>query len=273
MNLAEIGRIIRKRWYVLLPMLLLASGLTAGVDKSIPVSYQSTGMVSLLASQEAVKGTSALPGTENVFLSFNSSLNDTADFLTRRINSSADAQKLAAEGVTGTYSEVLAASQGPFIALTVNGPNAAIASKEMTTLIAFTGQELQRLQQQENVPAVDMIQSAVIVPGGVPKAQTKTKLQDTAGAGIGGIALAFLVTLAANSLIESRRRRGPGRTRRGGRAGADVGGTPETGSGSDSAAGLAPDPVTARFSALNDPGDLLEPERADLVGRLPDARD
>jgi hypothetical protein len=259
MNLAEIWRIILKRWYILLPMLLLAAVLTAGVDQAIAAQYQSTSMLSLLASQQATKGTATLPGTGNPFSSFDSSLNDTADFLTRRVNSSADAQQLAAQGVTGEYSEALAASQGPFITVIVDGPSAAAAAAEMTTLITFTQQQLQALQEQENVPTVDMIRSAVIVPGGQPVAQTKSKLQDTLGAGVAGVALAFLVTLAAHSVLESRRRQ-----KRFGR-GPRSGGRPARESG--------PDPVASQFESLTDPGDLLDQEHAELLSRLPDIRD
>ena len=264
MNLAEIWRIILKRWYIAVPMLLVAVALTGGVYQAIPVQYESTSMISLLASQQATKGTVTLPGTENPFSNFDSSLNDTADFLTRRVNSSDDALQLAAQGVTGKYSETLAASQGPFILLTVQAPTSADAQAEMSTLINYTSQALEALQQEENVPAVDMIRSDVIVPGSEATAQTKTRLQDTLGAGAGGLALAILVTLAVNSVLESRRRRGrrPGRLRRLPRAAARPGaGEPE------------PDAVTAGFDALTDPRDLLDSTRAALISPLPDARD
>jgi hypothetical protein len=268
MNLAEIWRIILKRWYIAVPMLLVAVALTGGVYQAIPVQYESTSMISLLASQQATKGTVTLPGTENPFSNFDSSLNDTADFLTRRVDSSDDALQLAAQGVTGKYSETLAASQGPFILLTVQGPTAATAQAEMSTLINYTAQALESLQQEENVPAVDMIRSDVIVPGSEATAQTKTRLQDTLGAGAGGLALAILVTLAVNSVFESRRRgRRPGRLRRLPRAAARPG---VDGPGGD---GLEPDAVSAGFDALTDPRDLLDSTRAALISPLPDARD
>lgn len=276
MNLAEIWRIILKRWYIAVPMLLLAVGLTAAVDQAIAVQYQSTSMISLLASQQATKGTNTLPGTENPFSNFDSSLNDTADFLTRRVNSPTDAQQLATLGVTGKYSEVLAASQGPFIMLTVQGPSAASTEAQMTTLINYTTQALQTLQDQENVPTVDMIRSDVIVPGDTAVAQTKTRLQDTLGAAAGGFALAILVTIAVHSILESRRK---GRkSGRGGNSGSGSGSGSAAGSGTDSGSrrtrgGMDTDTVSARFNALTDPRDLLDSDRSALISPLPDARD
>lgn len=214
MGLAEMGRVARRRWYVLVPLLLLAALLTAAVDKAIPRQYQSTGMVSLLASQQSIKGTSEVPGTGNPFLSFDSSLNDTADFLVRRLESTDAAQQLAGEGVAA-YSAVLAASQGPFIDLTANGATPDAARAAMTTLIAYTGKQLVALQQQQGVPAQDMITSAVIVPGSPPSAQNKRQVQDTLGTAAAGLALAVLATFATDSLAaRRRRRRGRGPVRR-----------------------------------------------------------
>jgi hypothetical protein len=205
MSFGEMGRVIRRRWYLLLPLLLAAALLTAQVARSIPRQYQTTGMVSLLASQQSIKGTSTVPGTGNPFLSFDSSLNDTADFLVRQLSSAAAAQQLAGEGVGG-YTAVLAASQGPFIQLTADGSTPAAASSAMRTLIAYTSVQLRALQQHQGVPAPDMISSAVIVPGSPPAAQGKRRLQDTLGAGAGGLALAILITFAADSIATRRRR-------------------------------------------------------------------
>jgi hypothetical protein len=206
MDLAEFGRVIRRRWYVLLPLLLIVTGMTVAVRDKIAVQYQSTSTVSLLASQQSTVGTTTLPGTGNPFLSFDSSLNDTADFLARRVSSASASNQLAAEGLTGSYSAVLAASQGPFITLTVDAPTAAATTHQMNILISFTAVQLTALQQQEGVTAANMIRSAVIVPGSEPAAQNKSRNQDTIGVGVAGIAIVFLAVFAYDALTASRRR-------------------------------------------------------------------
>ncbi|HEX4788727.1 MAG TPA: hypothetical protein VH372_09720 [Actinospica sp.] len=214
MGLAEMGRVVRRRWYVLLPLLMLAALLTAGVDKSIPRQYQSTGMMSLLASQQSIKGTTTVPGTGNPFSSFDSSLNDTADFLVRRLASTDASQQLAGEGV-GSYTAVLAASQGPFIQLTVTDSTAQGTRDSMAKLISYATTQLETLQQQQGVPTRAMITSAVIVPGSPPTAQNKRRVQDSLGAAAAGLALAVLATFAADS-VAARRRRARRRARRSG---------------------------------------------------------
>ncbi|HTJ67739.1 MAG TPA: hypothetical protein VL551_09445 [Actinospica sp.] len=211
MNFGEMGRVIRRRWYLLLPLLLAAAAGTWAVDRAIPRQYQTTGMVSLLASRQSIKGTSTVPGTGNPFLSFDSSLNDTADFLVRRLDSTDAAQQLAGAGVAD-YTVALAASQGPFIDLTADGSTPAAASAAMRTLISYASAQLQVLQQEQGVPAQDMITATVIVPGSPPSAQNKRRTQDALGAGAGGLALAVLITFGADSIARRRTPRPARRT-------------------------------------------------------------
>ena len=208
MDLVEVVRIIRARWYVLAPLLLLTIALAFAVDKAVPTKYQSTSSITLLASQSATTGTTTLPGTGNAFLNFNSSLNDTADFLVRRLGSTDAANDLSARGVTEAYVVALAAAaQGPFITLTVTGTNPGHVLSSMNTLSAYTQEQLQAVQQQASVRQVDMIRSMVIVPPGPPSAQHKTKTQDVLGATIGGLVITFLAVFVVENIATSRRRR------------------------------------------------------------------
>lgn len=208
MDLVEVIRIIRARWYVMVPLLIVAIALTVGVDRSIPTKYQSTSSVSLLASQSATAGTQSLPGTRNPFMSYGSSLNDTADFLVRRMNSNDAANDLRNRGVTEAYTVALAAAaQGPFITLTVTGPNPEHVLTSMNTLIQDTAQQLEAVQAQASVQPQDMIRSMVITQPGPPTKQTKTKTQDVLLTAIGGLVIAFLATFMVESVLASRRRR------------------------------------------------------------------
>ncbi|HEU5354337.1 MAG TPA: hypothetical protein VFU65_07740 [Actinocrinis sp.] len=208
MDLAEVIRVIRTRWYVMVPLLLITIALTIGVDRSIPTKYQSTSEISLLASQSAIAGTDKLPGTGNPFLNYGSSLNDTADFLVRRLGSNDSATDLVKLGVTETYAVALAAAaQGPFITLTVTGSNPEHILTSMNTLTDYTVQQLAKVQDQAGVKPVDMIRSIVIVSPSAPAPQTKTKTQDVLGIAVGGLVITFLATFVVESILASRRRR------------------------------------------------------------------
>lgn len=208
MDLAEVVRVIRTRWYVTVPLLLLTMVLTVGVDLSIPTKYQATSELSLLSSQSATAGTDKVPGTGNAFLSFDTSLNDTADFLVRRLGSNDAATDLKNLGVTETYAVALAANaQGPFMTLTATGTNPEHVLTSMNTLTDYTARQLEAVQAQAGVKPVDMIRSMVIVPPGPPTPQTKTKVQDVLGVAIGGLVISFLSTFIVENIFASRRRR------------------------------------------------------------------
>jgi capsular polysaccharide biosynthesis protein len=285
MDLVEVARIIRARWYVMAPLLLLTVALAFAVDRAVPTKYQSTSSIALLSSQSATSGTETLPGTGNPFLNFNTSLNDTADFLVRRLGSNDAANDLHSRGVTETYVVALAAgAQGPFITLSVTGTNPQHVLTSMNTLSAYTREQLRAIQETASAKPVDMIRSMVIVPPGPPSAQHKTKTQDVLGAGIGGLVVTFLSVFLVENIATSRRRR---RRKVPFGAGADA----EPGELENGRA-AAPAPPAIRTAAeldgappaggprwygaegVDDLGrDAFEPARPELTGRAPGSRD
>ncbi|MFD3546633.1 chain length determinant protein [Streptomyces sp. NPDC058655] len=204
MDLAEIWRVMRRRWYVLLPGLLLTAVLTAGVYLLVPVEYRSQATVTLLNSKKA---TVAFDG--NPFLSTQASLTGMADGLARNLNSDDSVADLKALGVTGQHEAKIADNaQGPFMWLSVTGtdPAAVLRSDELFTV--YAEKRLQDFQKEQSVTPEAMIRMATIVPPQKPEAQTKTRIQYLVMAG----ALGFVLSLVATFFTEARRRR-PGEHR------------------------------------------------------------
>ncbi|HEV3170525.1 MAG TPA: hypothetical protein VGZ32_09305 [Actinocrinis sp.] len=257
MNVHDAVSVLRRRWYVALALLLVAGVLLAGVDKSVAKKYQATSTISLLASRQATEGTAADPGTRNPFLSYDPSLNATADFLVRRLDSPDDGLQLQGAGVTEAYSAALAASAvGPFITLTVTGANPAHVSASMNTLMTFTSKQLSTIQTQAGVPPAAMINSIVVVAPGPPSPQSKSKTQALLGVGIGGLVLVFLGTLMADNLLNGRRRRRAERAARAGAVAADRA-APESSGPEQTARPLGPD-----IAASAEEGDPQEADEA-----------
>ncbi|MEV0413577.1 chain length determinant protein [Streptomyces sp. NPDC050448] len=207
MDLAEIWRVMRRRWYVLLPGLLLTAALIAGVYLLVPVEYRSQSTVTLLNSKKA---TVAFDG--NPFLSTQASLTGMADGLARNLNSDDSRADLKSQGVTGEYEAKIADNaQGPFMWLSVTGTDPAAVLKSDQVFTAYAEKRLQEFQAQQSVMPEAMIRMATIVPPQKPQAQTKTRLQYLIMAG----ALGFVLSLVATFFVEARRRRSgkPGRHR------------------------------------------------------------
>jgi hypothetical protein len=257
MDLNEAARVFRRQWYVTVPLLVLALAATFGVERVVATKYQATSTFSLLASDQTVRGTTAVPGTDNAFMSFDSSLNDMADFLVRRVDAPDSAQQLQQLGVTEAYSAELAAdAEGPFITLTVTGADSAHVSESIGTLLKFSEQELAQIQTQASVDPSAMIGSVVIVPAGPPTPQLKSKIQAVIGVGVCGFVFAILATFVADSLSAPRRRRGRGGPKR-------------RGPRQLQARYLQPDGEPAAIG----PAELTEPDRTEVLTGLPEGRD
>ncbi|MCX5063201.1 chain length determinant protein [Streptomyces sp. NBC_00201] len=198
MDLAEIFRVMRRRWYVLLPGLLLTAGLIVGVVLLVPIGYQSQSTVVLLNSQKA---TVAYDG--NPFLSTQTSLTGMADSLARNLNSDVSLRELKSRGATGTFEAKLADNaQGPLMWLTVTGTDKAAVLSSNKILTAYAKDRLDQFQKQQSVAPKAMIRMTTIVPPQNPVAQTKTRIEYMVMAG----ALGLVLSLLAVFYVEARRR-------------------------------------------------------------------
>ncbi|MFF7986257.1 chain length determinant protein [Streptomyces sp. NPDC007901] len=198
MDLAEIVRVMRRRWYVLLPGLLLAAGLVFAVTVLVPVTYQSQSTVVLLNSQKA---TQAYDG--NPFLSTQTSLTGMADSLARNLNSDDSLRDLKARGAKGTFAAKLADNaQGPLMWLTVTGTDKDSVLSSDKILTAYAKERLDQFQKEQSVAPKAMIRMTTIVPPQNPVAQTKTRLEYMVMAG----GLGLVLTLAAAFYVEARKR-------------------------------------------------------------------
>ncbi|MEV5972701.1 chain length determinant protein [Streptomyces sp. NPDC051921] len=197
MDLAEIFRVMCRRWYVLVPGLLLTAGLTVGAWLLVPVSYESQSTVAMLNSRKGAEADG------NPFLSMEPSLTGMADSLARNVNSDASAAELKAQGLTEKYEAKIADNaQGPLLWLTVTGEDRDAVLQGNKTLMAFTAQRLEDLQADQKVSPDSMIRITTIVPPQDPEPQLKSKVQYLVMAAGLGIVLSLVATFFA----EARRR-------------------------------------------------------------------
>jgi capsular polysaccharide biosynthesis protein len=206
MDLGDILRTIARRWYIMVPIVLVTVALTAAAYLEIPMKYQSTSQISLLSPQQPASG--QFRGQSNPFLIFDSSLTSTADLLARNLTSDASVKELQSEGVTEQYTAKLADfAQGPFVALTVTGTDKAHVLESTETLTRFAQTRLQQIQEQNGVPANNMIITTVLIPPQPPQPQLKNKLQNVLALFAAGMVSAFMATFVTEGLVRSRSRR------------------------------------------------------------------
>ncbi|MEZ0090344.1 O-antigen ligase family protein [Streptacidiphilus sp. EB129] len=209
MSLSEIHAVLRRRWYLVLPVAVLS--LLAGLylDRTVPVSYQSQSSVTLLDSTAVAK---LAPSYGNPISNAGGSLVVTADVLIRTLSSSDSALDLVSLGVTDRYTVGFAANtSGPLLTLTVTGTSRPNVLHETNVLTDFAGQQLKALQAAASVPSAYLVVTAPVVLPQTPVSQTKSKFQDVAAVVIGGLTSAFLLAFGAEAVAGARR--GGGRRR------------------------------------------------------------
>jgi hypothetical protein len=211
MDLGTMLRVMIKRWYVSVPALVMAIALPVAAWFAVPAKYTSTSTISLLNSQAASSGTGR---TGNPFTAFDNSLTGLADYLARTLDSDQSMADLATKhGVTDLAAAQLAPNaSGPFITLTMTGKDPARLLAEMQTFDQFAIDQLAALQTNTTdalkapLPANVLVRAIVMVAPQKPIASMKSKLEDVAGAGVGGMVVLFVAVFGAEALAVRRGR-------------------------------------------------------------------
>ncbi|MFD3803874.1 O-antigen ligase family protein [Streptomyces sp. NPDC058619] len=205
MTIGEIGAVLRRRWYVMVPLTVLS--LLAGLHlyRSVPVAYQSQSSVALLDSTAVAE---LAPAFGNPISNAGGSLVVTADVLIRTLSGTDAARDLQGLGVTDPYTVGFAANtSGPMLTLTVTGFDRSKVLEETSTLTAFAGEQLNALQAAAKVQPAYFVQTAPVVLPQTPVPQLKSRYQQVLGVVILGTTAGFALSFVAESLLTARRRR------------------------------------------------------------------
>lgn len=204
-SISEIVAVLRRRWYVMVPLTLL--GLLAGLNlyRSVPVAYQSQSSVALLDSAAVAQ---LAPTFGNPISNAGGSLVVTADVLIRTLSGADAARDLHALGVADPYTVGFAANtSGPVITLTVTGIDREKVLRETTTLTNFAGEQLNALQAAAKVQPAYFVQTAPVVLPQTPVPQLKARYQQVLSVVVAGVVAGFALSFVTETLLVVRRRR------------------------------------------------------------------
>ncbi|MFJ3905514.1 O-antigen ligase family protein [Streptomyces sp. NPDC090025] len=204
MSIAEIFRVLGRRWYVMVPITLLSLFAGGYLYTTVPVAYESQSQLALLNSARVAK---PAPSYGNTLAYASGSLIGTADVLIRALQSAETVEVLRAHGVTDEYGVDFAAqAEGPLLTLTVKGSDPELVLAETRRLTDFAAEQLQDLQEQARVPDGYYVQSARIVPPQKPVSQPKSRYQKVAAVIVFGVAGGFLLAFVVETWASARRR-------------------------------------------------------------------
>lgn len=160
MDLLTTIRILLRRWFVVVPALLVTAGGAYYAMQAVSPSYEATGAVVLIGPATAgapVRGEPS-PAQVNPYLEFGGALETTGEIVSRTLMSQVEVDKLFAEGATAVY-EVGTGSEGgsPIMNVIATDTDEAAAIKTVSIVVTEVRTELQRRQAAAGAPPSQFI--------------------------------------------------------------------------------------------------------------------
>lgn len=191
-----------RRWYIVVPGLILSVAVAIGAFSLISPGYERS------AARLLMPGLGTVPeGATNPFL-FLGGLTQAADIVVRAVGADEAVGELVADH-PGLEVAVIRdpTSSGPVILLTVTAESDAGAKMALDLLIEQSTATLKRLQTEQGVREADMITVTTLTVSTESTLQQRTRIVVSAGAGLGVALLSLIVASLVDGLARKKRSR------------------------------------------------------------------
>lgn len=190
LNLSRIWR----RWYIIIPGMILAIGLAIATWQLVPIKYERT------ATQLLLPGTRSLPEKANPYY-YLGGLSQAADVLVTAVGSENVLSEIERD-FPGTTVEVTrdVTTSAPVVAIKVTARTDSQAGQVLSLMVERTAAELESLQDANRAARADRI---TVVPVTVDQQSTerpRDKLVATVAVGGSSIALTILIAALVEGL-------------------------------------------------------------------------
>ncbi len=201
MNIAETFRSLWRRWYIVVPGMLLAIGLSVGLWNVQTPEYQRS------ATQMLLPGSANVPDGANPYI-YIGGLTQAADVVVRALGARNVVEEVVGDrpGVEVQVARDPSAS-GPLIVITVTARTDADAEAVLGGLVARTGVVLSELQDQEDIGATSRIKVIPVTADTTSILLQRDRLILAAGAGLAAVVLTLVLAVAVDGLVVARSRR------------------------------------------------------------------
>ncbi|GGU70771.1 hypothetical protein [Lentzea flava] len=207
-------RVLRRRWYIALPAVLLTGVLALYVYITVPTRYESSGVL-VLTSPAAGGRYSEKTKPEDVvkvnpLLQFDGSLTTTAQILTQILGDPKTAEELAGKGSTATYTANTGPVGGPLLFISTEADSAEAAEGLVGKVLDKTVAELASQQKALNAPEQTFITAQILVKPTTASAKIGGKVRYVGAATVVLLLLTIASTFAADSILLKAKRRKEG---------------------------------------------------------------
>jgi hypothetical protein len=204
-------RVLRRRWYIALPAVLLTGVLALYVYISVPTRYESNGVL-VLTSPAAGGRYSEKTKPEDVvkvnpLLQFDGSLTTTAQILTQILGDPKTAAELAGEKSTAAYTANTGPVGGPLLFITTEADSPEEAQGLVAKVLERTINELASQQKALNAPEQTFITAQTLVQPTTAEAKIGGKVRYVGAATVVLLLLTIASTFAADSVLLKIKRR------------------------------------------------------------------
>lgn len=202
MNFADTLRGLVRRWYIVIPGILVTAAIALGAWLAIPTGYQRS------ATQLLLPGANSMPAGANPYL-FLGGLSPAADVLVRAIGAKNVLNEVVKK-YPGVQIEISrdTTTAGPIILITVTAGSDAAAGEVLGQLIDRTSTVLDEFQQAENIPAQNRVSVIPVTVDRTSTLQQRSRILGASGAAIVGLVLTLLIAGLVDGASQQRKRRG-----------------------------------------------------------------
>jgi hypothetical protein len=205
MYLRDSCYVLARRWFVVVPVFLIAAVCVNIATIRTPYGYSARATVVLLSPSITNR---ADPTLANPYLSFSGNLQSTATILTAVATDDDAAAALARAGATAKYTvgPDPKAPGAPTLLIAAQDSHVARATRTRDAVIAFLGAELDRRQRAARSPAKLLITLSV-VSSTPPRRLATAKVKMLAGGAAAAVVLPVLAAFGAEGWASRRARR------------------------------------------------------------------
>ncbi len=201
MNFSDTLRGLVRRWYIVVPGILVAVALGLGAWFAIPPGYNRS------STQLLIPGASSIPKDANPYL-FLGGLAPAADVLVRAVGSENVMNEMSEKhpGVEIKISRDTTTA-GPIIFIDVTADSDAGAEQILDLLVKRTATVLEDFQRVENIPVKNRMTVIPITVDDKSVLEERSRMLGAVGAGIVGVLLTMLIAGLVDGLSQQRKRR------------------------------------------------------------------
>lgn len=206
MDLFDVVRSCFRRWYLVLPLLLITAWLSYHIYSAVKPVYYSNAVVSLAQPNSRLDQSQlGVPVPQNGLLE-SGGAPLIANLVVFGLRDPSVVEQVVAAGGQGDYTAKMfpvdsGMQQLPLIMIEATESDPAAAAKTVQLAVAQADPALRNLQQQAGVPDDQMVRALSVSPPSAPAAATPSRTRSTIAIFLAGAGLSVLLGLMSDVLL------------------------------------------------------------------------